>query len=91
MSQTQHGEDDQSCPFPTTGARSVKPLKHGRLKSYPGLPHGMPTTHADQIRLIYWPLFDPKIGTRATGQPRGGFASLAFQHAVCCRANQYTF
>jgi non-heme chloroperoxidase len=44
-----HGEDDQICPFLTTGARSVKLLKHGTLKSYPGFPHGMPTTHADQI------------------------------------------
>jgi non-heme chloroperoxidase len=44
-----HGEDDQICPFLTTGARSVKLLKHGRLKSYPGLPHGMPTTHAEVI------------------------------------------
>jgi non-heme chloroperoxidase len=44
-----HGEDDQICPFPTTGARSVKLLKHGTLKSYPGLPHGMPTTHAELI------------------------------------------
>jgi non-heme chloroperoxidase len=44
-----HGEDDQICPFPTTGARSWKLLKHGSLKSYPGLPHGMPTTHADVI------------------------------------------
>lgn len=44
-----HGEDDQICPFPTTGARSVKLLKNGTLKSYPGLPHGMPTTHADLI------------------------------------------
>src|SRR5471032_1937397 len=44
-----HGEDDQICPFPTTGARSVKLLKRGTLKSYPGLPHGMPTTHADII------------------------------------------
>jgi non-heme chloroperoxidase len=44
-----HGEDDQICPFPTTGAKSVKLLKHGTLKSYPGLPHGMPTTHADRI------------------------------------------
>jgi non-heme chloroperoxidase len=44
-----HGEDDQICPFPTTGARSVKLLKHGTLKSYPGFPHGMPTTHAAQI------------------------------------------
>src|SRR4051812_21171049 len=31
-----HGEDDQICPFPTTGARSVKLLKQGTLKSYPG-------------------------------------------------------
>ncbi len=44
-----HGEDDQICPFTTTGARSVKLLKQGRLISYPGLPHGMPTTHADII------------------------------------------
>jgi non-heme chloroperoxidase len=44
-----HGEDDQICPFLTTGARSVKLLKNGTLKSYPGLPHGMPTTHSDII------------------------------------------
>ena len=44
-----HGEDDQICPFETTGARSVKLLKQGTLKSYPGLPHGMATTHADLI------------------------------------------
>jgi len=44
-----HGEDDQICPFTTTGARSVKLLKNGKLISYPGLPHGMPTTHADII------------------------------------------
>jgi hypothetical protein len=44
-----HGEDDQICPFPTTGAKSLKLLKHGTLKSYFGLPHGMPTTHAELI------------------------------------------
>ena len=44
-----HGEDDQICPFPATGAKSVKLLKHGTLKSYPGFPHGMPTTHAEVI------------------------------------------
>ncbi len=43
------GDDDQICPFPTTGARMVKLLKHGTLKSYSGFPHGMPTMHADQI------------------------------------------
>ena len=46
-----HGEDDQICPFTTTGAKSVKLLKHGILKSYPGYPHGMPTTHAAQINV----------------------------------------
>jgi len=44
-----HGEDDQICPFDATGAKSIKLLKNGTLKSYPGLPHGMPTTHADII------------------------------------------
>ena len=28
---------------------SVKLLKHGTLKVYPGYPHGMLTTHADVI------------------------------------------
>jgi len=44
-----HGEDDQICPFESSGAKSVKLLKHGTLKTYPGFPHGMPTTHAEQI------------------------------------------
>ena len=44
-----HGEDDQIVPFPISGAKTVKLLKHGTLKSYPGYPHGMPTTHADVI------------------------------------------
>ena len=44
-----HGEDDQICPFPASGAKSIKLLKHGTLKTYPGLPHGMPTTHAELI------------------------------------------
>lgn len=44
-----HGEDDQIVPFANSGAKSVKLLKHGKLISYPGYPHGMPTTHADTI------------------------------------------
>jgi non-heme chloroperoxidase len=44
-----HGEDDQICPFEASGAKSVKLLKHGTLKTYPGFPHGMPTTPADRI------------------------------------------
>ena len=42
-------EDDEICPFPSSGARSVKLPKRGTLKAYPGFPHGMPTTHAAVI------------------------------------------
>jgi non-heme chloroperoxidase len=44
-----HGEDDQIVPFADAGMLSVKLLKHGTLKSYPGLPHGMCTTHPELI------------------------------------------
>ncbi len=44
-----HGLDDQICPFEASGAKTVKLVKDGSLKTYPGFPHGMPTTHADQI------------------------------------------
>src|SRR6202012_1186976 len=44
-----HGEADQNGHSATTSAFSWKLAKHGSVKSYPGLPHGMPTTHADII------------------------------------------
>jgi non-heme chloroperoxidase len=36
-------------PYADSAPLSVKLLKHGTLKTYPGFPHGMPTTHADII------------------------------------------
>jgi non-heme chloroperoxidase len=44
-----HGEDDQIVPFADSAPLSAKLLKNSTLKTYPGYPHGMPTTHADQI------------------------------------------
>lgn len=44
-----HGEDDQIVPFAISGAKAVKLLKNGKLISYPGFPHGMPTTEAATI------------------------------------------
>ncbi len=44
-----HGEDDQIVPFQLTAVKAVKLLKHGKLISYPGFPHGMPTTEAETI------------------------------------------
>jgi len=44
-----HGEDDQIVPFADSGPLSAKLLKHATTRFYPGFPHGMPTTHAEQI------------------------------------------
>jgi non-heme chloroperoxidase len=44
-----HGEDDQIVPFELTGVKAAKLLKNGKLISYPGFPHGMPTTEAPTI------------------------------------------
>jgi non-heme chloroperoxidase len=44
-----HGEDDQIVPFADSGPLSAKLLKNATTRFYPGFPHGMPTTHADQI------------------------------------------
>lgn len=44
-----HGEDDQVVPYGITGPKSAELLKNGKLISYPGFPHGMPTTEAETI------------------------------------------
>lgn len=45
----QHGDDDQIVPIGGSAQLSIKLLRHGTLKVYPGLPHGMCTTHPDLI------------------------------------------
>ncbi|MEO7054442.1 MAG: alpha/beta hydrolase [Rhizomicrobium sp.] len=44
-----HGEDDQVVPIDDSARIGIKLLRHGTLKTYPGFPHGMATTHADVI------------------------------------------
>jgi non-heme chloroperoxidase len=44
-----HSEDDQIVPIAAAGPMAAKLLKNPTLKVYQGLPHGMPTTHAEQI------------------------------------------
>jgi non-heme chloroperoxidase len=44
-----HGEDDQIVPIANSAPLSAKLLRNATLKTYPGLPHGMATTHADII------------------------------------------
>jgi non-heme chloroperoxidase len=51
-----HGEDDQVVPYADAGPLSAKLVQNGTLKSYPGFPHGMPTTESDTINhdLLAW-------------------------------------
>jgi non-heme chloroperoxidase len=44
-----HGEDDQIVPIADAALKSIKLLKQGTLKTYPGYPHGMLTVHADEL------------------------------------------
>ena len=44
-----HGEDDQVVPIDDAGRLSVKLVRNGTLKTYPGYPHGMLTVHADVL------------------------------------------
>jgi non-heme chloroperoxidase len=44
-----HGEDDQIVPIADSALLSAKLVKKGTLKVYPGLPHGVCTTHPEII------------------------------------------
>ena len=44
-----HGDDDQIVPYKDAALKSIELLPKGTLKIYPGLPHGMCTTHPDVI------------------------------------------
>jgi non-heme chloroperoxidase len=44
-----HGEDDQIVPFANSAPKTAKLIRNATLKAYPGFPHGMPATNADQI------------------------------------------
>jgi non-heme chloroperoxidase len=44
-----HGDDDQIVPYKDAALKSSKIVKGATLKVYPGLPHGMCSTHHEQI------------------------------------------
>ena len=44
-----HGDDDQIVPYADSGPLSARLVQNGTLKTYPGFPHGMPTTQAQTI------------------------------------------
>jgi non-heme chloroperoxidase len=44
-----HGDDDQIVPIADSAVLSAKLLKNATMKAYPGAPHGMCTTHKDEV------------------------------------------
>jgi non-heme chloroperoxidase len=44
-----HGDDDQIVPYADSGPLSAELVQNGKLITYQGFPHGMPTTEADTI------------------------------------------
>lgn len=44
-----HGDDDQIVPIGISGLLSAKLIKNAQLKVYKGAPHGLCSTHKDQV------------------------------------------
>jgi non-heme chloroperoxidase len=44
-----HGDDDQIVPIADSAMLAAKLVKHATLKIYPGAPHGLCTTHKEQV------------------------------------------
>jgi len=58
-----HGDDDQIVPIADSALLSSKIVKGATLKIYPGAPHGLPTTHADQLNEDLLFSLDPDVCT----------------------------
>jgi non-heme chloroperoxidase len=44
-----HGDDDQVVPIANSALRSSKLIQNAKLKIYKGAPHGLCTTHKEQV------------------------------------------
>src|SRR5262249_1989182 len=44
-----HGEDDQTVPVKDSAKKSARLIRGAREIYYPGTPHGLTATHADQV------------------------------------------
>jgi non-heme chloroperoxidase len=63
------GDDDQVVPFADSGMLSSKIIPNATLKVYPGAPHGIPTTHKDQINVDILSFIKGEMTTRRQEAP----------------------
>ena len=44
-----HGDDDQVVPIDAAGRRTVKMVKNGTIKEFPGASHALPTANSEEV------------------------------------------
>ncbi len=69
-----HGDDDQIVPITDSALLSAKLVKRGTLKVYPGLPHGMCTTHSDRINADLLDFIKEESSVQAVTQREAAFS-----------------
>jgi len=66
-----HGDDDQIVPLAASSPLSAKLIKGSTLKVYPGAPHGLCSTHKDQVNGDLLAFFETQGRPRqAEAEPR---------------------
>jgi non-heme chloroperoxidase len=60
-----HGEDDQIVPIKDSSVKSARLIKGAKDVYYPGAPHGITTTHQDQINAELLAFLQSSPGTAA--------------------------
>jgi non-heme chloroperoxidase len=65
-----HGDDDQIVPIANSGLLTAKLVKGATLKVYKGAPHGLCTTHKDQINQELLAYIKSGPGTARAGAER---------------------
>src|SRR5215831_5374689 len=66
-----HGDADQIVPIGASAMLSSRIVKDATLKVYPGAPHGMCTTLADQINGDLLAFLQQSAGRGSSGSARG--------------------
>ena len=61
-----HGDADQIVPIGASAMISSKLVRNATFKVYPGAPHGMCTTHADQVNADLLAFLNQAAGSAAT-------------------------
>ena len=63
-----HGDDDQIVPIDAAARAAVKLVRDAKLKVYEGAPHGIASTHKDQLTADLLAFLAPERKARAVSE-----------------------